>query len=238
MSDSEPLCLDYFSGGVPPGITIQGILEDLARTMNRNARCLDRVNELCLIGLVSYTEAFFKDQFAAILNIEPTLVQGLVKAGHDVSLDPVALLGYQSDWRCKLGFMVAEKHDFGTWKKINGIFNAALGFSPFSKDEGQYFDALLRDRNLLVHHGGVLTIAYIAQKKADHGENPSEAFWDSFIVTSEYLNERLSFIQDLARKTTKQACKRLTEIAAMSSSPYSEERKKAVAALDWWMEDE
>lgn len=238
-SPCEPLCLDYFSGGVPPGITIEGTLDDLSRAINREAHGLNRVNELCLIGLVSYAEAFFKDQFAAVLNIEPSLAQGLAKAGQDVLLDPVALLLHQSDWHCKLGFLISEKHDFGTWKKINALYSAMLGISPFSKEEGRFFEALLRDRNLLVHHGGVLTTAYIAQKKAEKDEEPLDGpFWNSLVVTPEYLDERIRFIRELARKTTKQVCKRLTEIALTAPNAYSEERKKAVDAIEWWSGDE
>jgi hypothetical protein len=239
IPESEPLCLDYFSGGVPPGITIQGILDELAGTMDREARGLSRVNELCLIGLVAYTESFFKDQFAAILNIEPSLVQNLAKAGYDVTIDPVVLLRYEADWRNKLGFLIAEKHDLGTWKKVNGLFNAVLGISPFSKEEGKYFEALLRDRNLLVHHGGVLTTAYVAQKKAATSEEPlNGSFWNSLVITSTYLDERLEFIRALVRKTTKQACKRLTEIALTAPTPYSDEKNKAINAFEWWSEAE
>lgn len=237
--EHDPLCLDYFSGGVPPGITIEGTLDDLSRAIQRDAQGLNRVNELCLIGLVSYTEAFFKDQFAAVLNIEPSLVQGLAKAGNDVLLDPVALLQHQSDWRCKLGFLISEKHDFGTWKKINALYSAMLGISPFSKEEGRFFEGILRDRNLLVHHGGVLTTAYIAQKKAEKDEEPLDGpFWNSLVVTPDYLDARLKFIRELARKTVKQVCKRLAEVALAAPSPYSEERMKAVHAVEWWSGDE
>ena len=237
--ESEPLSLDYFSGGVPPGITIQGTLDDLAKAMNRRAQGLNRVNELCLIGLVSYTEAFFKDQLAAVLNIEPDLVHGLAKAGHDVLIDPLALLHHKTDWNCKLGFLLAEKHDFGTWKKVNALFSAALNISPFSKEEGKYFEGLLRDRNLLVHHGGVLTTSYVAQMKATANDDLSWGpFWNSLIVSPEYLDERLKFIRELAHKTINQCCKRLTEIADGAAVAYSEERRKAVEAVAWWSDDE
>lgn len=237
MSASEPLCLEYFSGGVPPGITIQGILEDLAKAINRKANGLDCINELCLIGLVAYTEAFFKDQFAAILNIEPSLVQGLTKAGYEVSIDPAILLQYQDNWRCKLGFLIAEKHDFGTWKKVNGLFSAVLGISPFSKDEGKTFDTILRDRNLLVHHGGVLTTTYVAQKKTEINEESLEGpFWGSLVITPAYLDEQLEFIRKVVYKTIKQSCKRLSEIALTVPIAYSEEKKEAVKAIEWWSE--
>lgn len=234
-SDYGLHCLDYFSGGVPPGITIRMILDDLSRAINRQEEGINRINELCLIGLVAYTEAFFKDQFAAILNIEPGLITGLAKAGHEVLLDPVSLLQLQSDWRFKLGFLISEKHDFGTWKKINALYSAVLGISPFSKEDGRFFDTILRDRNLLVHHGGVLTIAYIAQKKADISDTALDGpFRDSLVVKPDYLDDRIRFVSELARKTIKQACKRLIEVSLTAPCPYSEERIKAIEAIDWW----
>lgn len=104
-------------------------------------------------------------------------------------IDPVVLRQYQDDWHCKLGFLIAEKHDFGTWKKINALFNAVLGISRFSKEEGKYFEALPRVRNLLVHHGGVLTTAYVAPQKktATNDKCLDGRFWDSLVITPRLL---------------------------------------------------
>jgi hypothetical protein len=238
MVHSEPQCLDYFSGGVPPLLTIDGILDDLSRTIDRESTGISRINELCLIGLVSYSEAFFKDQFAAILNIEPTLVNGLMKAGYDALIDPVALLAYQDYWGSKLGFLIAEKHDFGTWKKVNGLFNATLGISPFSKDDANKFDSLLRDRNLLVHHGGVFTTKYLEQKKIpDQNGVAHTPFFGSLVVTASYLDEQLAFVGELTAKTATQACKRLKQIDEVKLS-NSEQKKHAIEAFVWKMSEE
>jgi hypothetical protein len=36
---------------------------------------LNRLQELCFIGLMSYVEAFCNDHFASLVNIEPSLIQ-------------------------------------------------------------------------------------------------------------------------------------------------------------------
>ncbi len=58
----------------------------------------------------------------------------------------------------RLGSLVAEQFDFGAAKKINGLFLDLVAISPFSKDEEVRYTQLLNDRNLLVHHGGIVTI--------------------------------------------------------------------------------
>jgi hypothetical protein len=63
-----------------------------------------------------------------------------------------------------LGFLLAEKYDFGTPKRINALFNALLKITPFGREDAKRYAALLRDRNLLVHHGGVYTLAYLEQE--------------------------------------------------------------------------
>ena len=62
-------------------------------------------------------------------------------------------------------------------------------------------------------------------------------FFNSLVVTPEYLDERLLFIRQLALKTITQSCSRLTEIAGGAIRPYSDERMKAIEAIAWWSQD-
>lgn len=76
--------LDLFSGGVPTApfffsYTLDG-LEKLYLTQS-DKRGGRQLNELCAIGLVAYFEAFCKDHFASIINIEPSLLKNLSKMG-------------------------------------------------------------------------------------------------------------------------------------------------------------
>src|SRR5437867_904285 len=194
MDKSEPSSLDYFAGGVPTSELFRLTLDDLSSFIDRssNGSGTSPLNEVCFIGLVSYFEAFCKDHFACILNIEPTLLEHLAQQGHDVTIDPSQLLGFGDQWRCKIGFLVAEKYDFGTAQKINALYNALLQVTPFSKEDARRHGQILRDRNLLVHHGGTYTLSYLRQTKASDPQ--SRAFYDSLVVTPEYFDIQLSFV--------------------------------------------
>jgi len=234
--DAEPLALEYFSGGVPGGIYFPGSVAALSASINRNARGINRINEVCFIGLMAYFEAFFKDQFAAMINIEPSLLRALRLAGYDISIDPTSLLPHGDQWRVRLGFLVSEKFDFGSAKKINALYSALIKVAPFSKDEVKYYDEILRDRNLLVHHGGVVTSSYLAQTAASSssGEKLRGAYYDSLVVTAEYFDERVRFVLKIARKTAKATRSSVANVVSSAPEAYSTERLKAVNALGWW----
>ncbi|TBR75362.1 MAG: hypothetical protein EPN64_13030 [Burkholderiaceae bacterium] len=235
MNDStEPLLLDYFSGGVPGGIFFPGTVADLRASLNRQARGINRVNEVYLIGLTAYFEAFFKDQFAAMINIEASLLKSLTLAGHDVSIDPTSLLAHGEHWRVRLGFLISEKFDFGSAKRINALYSALVKVAPFSKDEARYYDEILRDRNLLVHHGGVVTSSYLAQTAGSSSKHPRGAHFDSLVVTPDYFDERADFILRIAHKTIEATRSAFAGVVANASEKYSTERLKAVDALGWW----
>ncbi len=142
--------LDYFVGGVPTGEYFLCDLRDCSELIERSSKGISRANEICFIGMLSYFEAFCKGHFASILNIEPTLLTNLRQKSHDILIDPLHLLGMRDEWAIRLGFLVAEKYDFGTPQKIAALYNALLKVTPFSKSEAQFYQEMLRDRNLLV----------------------------------------------------------------------------------------
>jgi hypothetical protein len=235
---TEPLALDYFSGGVPAGISFGGAVSDLSAAIDRKKRGLSRINEICLIGLVSYFEAFCKDHFASIINIEPSLVRLLRDSGQDILIDPTKLLVHDADWRARLGFIVGERYDFGSAQKINAFFGSLLKVTPFSKDQGHYFEGLLRDRNLLVHNGGVVTTSYLLQAKLDPEVSQMRPFFDSLVVTPAYLDERIKFLSSIARKTLKATHSALLSYVKQEQLQYSPERLQAVKFLLWWNAEE
>jgi hypothetical protein len=198
--------LDLFSGGVPTApfffsYTLDG-LEKLYLTQS-DKRCGSQLNELCVIGLVSYFEAFCKDHFASIINIEPSILKNLSKNGQDINIDPAKALELGDALSCNIGFLVAEKYDFGTAQKINALYRALILISPFSKDEMQMYGDLLRDRNLLVHHGGTYTSSYIAQNKSILLSGKERPFFDSLVISKTYVDERFNFIKEVSRKILK-----------------------------------
>lgn len=123
----EPTALEYFAGGVPSGESFRMTLEEVGAICQRDdgkTRGINRLQELCFIGLLSYFEAFSKDQFAALVNIEPSLVAHLKAAGHDVALDAEHVAVYGRACGHRLGFLLASKYDFGTPQKVNALFGA------------------------------------------------------------------------------------------------------------------
>jgi hypothetical protein len=154
MEDEEPTALEYFSGGVPTGESFRGTLAEIdgiSAADDQEAGMINRLQELCFIGLFSYFEAFCKDFFAALVNIEPTLIVNLKAAGQDVAIDAEHVALYGEECGRRIGFILVSKYDFGTPKKINALFGALLKITPFNVSEAAQFDRLLLDRHLLVH---------------------------------------------------------------------------------------
>jgi hypothetical protein len=234
---SDPSWLDYFSGGVPTGEFFRSTIDDLSKAIDRSAKGLSRVNEVCFIGLVSYFEAFCKDHFASILNIEPDLLSSLRTNGQNTEVDIARLLEFRDQLMIRLGFIMAEKYDFGSAQKINALFGALLKITPFSKEDAKYYEGILRDRNLFVHHGGTVTTAYFAQTKSQPSST-TRPFFDSLTATAPYFDERAQFILHIARKILKASHSALRKHIEESETAYSPERTKAVNAFLWWGDED
>jgi len=233
--NEDPNWLEYFSGGVPTGQYFYDTLKELSNTIDRISEGIYRiVNPICFIGLIAYFEAFCKDHFASILNIEPTLLETLRQKGQDTRIDPARLLRLQDKWNFSLGFLVAENYDFGTAQKINALYTALLKVTPFSKDETNLYDKMLRDRNLLVHHGGSLTFNYIEQNKILSDETLARPFFDSIVIRAEYFDKQLNFIESIAKKILKSTHIALKSYVADIGVNYSPKRKSAMDAFLWW----
>src|SRR6188472_2230207 len=237
----QPTALEYFSGGVPTGEYFRMTLDDIEKVSSSDQAQQDGINrlqELCFIGVLSYFEAFCKDQFAAIVNIEPSLVTRLKASRQDVMVDAEHVGLYGGEASRRLGFLLANKYDFGTPQKINALFGALLTVSPFSKKESRQFERLLLDRNLLVHHGGTFTLQYLEQATLEKDDRPIDAFMNSRIVTREEVTESLHFIAMIARKVLRASHDGLLRYISDRGLEYSTEQKKAVHFLVWWGDDE
>ena len=148
FTERDLLVLDFFVAGVPPGPLYKMSFNDL-KTMIKNSK-MDETNtnltpEICLIALVSYTEAFFKNQFAAIVNICPQLLERFCSRRPDSSVTIKDLISIDLDTKNRLGFILAEKYDFGSPKAINSLYFDLLSISVFSKDELLLYNRLLND---------------------------------------------------------------------------------------------
>ena len=149
--------MELHAGCVPVSMSFSGLMVDLRKIATKapDTPGINRQLELCLVGLVSYFEAFCKDLFAVALNVYPELLERLHGwEGRDFSIDPLQAVRLGNKLRDKVGFIISERLDFGTAKEINALFTRLVKVTPFSKDEMQQFADLLRDRNIFVHHGG------------------------------------------------------------------------------------
>lgn len=226
--------LDYFAGGVPAGEIFHSNIDNL-----RKIAAAPDINsaEVCLVGLVAYFEAFFKDHFASIINIQPQVIGNLKRGDYDTSVDINDIVSLGNISEIRLGSLFAEKYDFGTAKRVNSIYQSLLMVAPFSKDEISQYDQLLNDRNLIVHHGGIYTLRYVKQKFGI--ENSAEnAYWNSLVVTNETFLAAVSFCEAIVMKTIKSTKIALKNYVSKNSIIQSEENKSALEFLDLWLEDE
>jgi len=234
---TEPDALEYFSGGVPSGEYFRMTLEDLksiSDSDDNDQRGVNRLQELCFIGLISYFEAFCKDHFAALVNIEPTLVTNLKAAGKDVLIDAAHVALYSDKCAHRLGFILANKFDFGTASAVNGLYGALLLTTPFSKDEALQFGGLLRDRHLLVHHGGTFTLAYLEQNRPQYPDLVNHAFFNSRTIARTDVSDAIKFIDGIAQKLLRSSHSALSRYIQEHGLVYSEERAKALGYLGYW----
>jgi hypothetical protein len=236
----EPGWLEYFSAGVPTGEFFRITLDELRRISglgDGESSGISRLHELCFIGLISYFEAFCKDHFASLINLEPHLVSNLKTAGQNVDVDATRVLLYAGEVNRRIGFVLAEKYDFGSAQKINALFGALLQITPFSKSEAAHFSELLSDRNLLVHHGGTFTLSYLERTTSISCDLRTRAFWESRVKRQEDVASAVGFIETIARKLLRSSHAALLKYLLDRDLEYSGEHRRALDALLWWGDD-
>lgn len=239
MMTDAPSVLDYFPGGVPAGAIFQLSAKEIKKLLNaKPPEALgNTLEEICFIGLVSYFEGFCRDCFASLINICPQLLQRLKAKSYDVNIESIAALEMQDKLPFQIGCLVAERFDFGSAKKINALYSALIGITPFSKDDEKFYGTVLSDRNLLVHHGGVFTHSYFHQRLGSVPEK-NRLFVDSLRIQANYVDARFNFLYGLAKKIVT-ACD--TAIAAQIETGDIVIEFKATGALkmfSWWDKDD
>ncbi|MBD3337811.1 MAG: hypothetical protein GF353_01795 [Candidatus Lokiarchaeota archaeon] len=194
---------DLFPCGVSPLDSFEMSFNSLSQIVSAfeyNFLNVDKTVEICFIGLISYFEAFCKDQFATLINICPELISDLKKRGHDVMIDASHTVSHKNVFYRILGPLLTEKYNFTTSKQINSNFRALLNLSPFSKEEAKRYDEILNERNLIVHHGGIYTMKYLEQCKTRDDIN---AYWGSVAIQEwDYFDIALMIVKIVAKIVT------------------------------------
>ena len=223
--------LDYFAGGVPAALLFNCDLFSLRESMRQyeedsDSYSLARTVDLCFMAVTGYFEAFCKNHFASILNIVPNLAERLMEH-HQTSIDVNDLLQFGAYEPYRLGFLIAERNDFGSARKVNALYLDLLHITPFSQANKERYDNILRDRNLLVHHGGIYTPKYLRQTAV---EMPAEkaVFSHSLEISVDAFTVIAGFLETIALETAKRTQNRLREEAQLGNITLTELGRKAV----------
>ena len=208
--------LELNSGGVPIAIWIKMTLEELRLIADAapEGKGINRQLELCLVGLVSYFESFFKDLFALCLNTYPRLLDRFQDDPNQlakIAIDPLLAIRLGDELPQKIGFVIAERFDFGTPKRVNSLYTKILRITPFSRDDEATMDAILTDRNLFVHHGGSFTYKYLSNRKKPATENADREHLDSLVVDKAMYFRHHAFVASIVQKTLEGVHRTLTE---------------------------
>lgn len=220
---------------MPAGASFFGNLTHLreaAAGSQRREEGLNPIAEICLIGLLAYFEAFCKNHFASLINICPSLIENLKRRGREVTIDASHILAFECFTTNCLGFLIAERYDFGTAKSINTHYLDLLNRTPMSVDEAARFDRLVDDRNLLVHHGGVYTARYAGQRFVKQGIH-GRVFYDSLVITEAAFLTAADFLEAIATKTTESTREALLQFLQEQGLECSAETHKAIDTLIW-----
>jgi len=233
ISDDEVANLDYFTGGIPPLAFFKMRVEEIEGLAGQSdvESALDFSSELCFIGLAAYFEAFCKDQFAAIVNIVPQTLLAFSEV-RDCQLPISSLLHVLPNVSSRLGFVIAEQYDFGSAKLVNGLFKDLIKITPFSKDEAENYAEFLRDRNLLVHHGGVYTLRYASQKSKDN-DVKARVHFDSLVVGKKDVEKWTEFLMKIATKIANASEKALLDFIQEKKVSLDIQAANAIKAFGW-----
>lgn len=189
--DNREVANELFIGGLAPfwmfDYQLQGLFSvvELSRVRalaepNLYQDTMRRATEVALVGSIGFFEAFCKHQFAALLTIHPPLLEDFARKRPEATIRLSTLARVPGGIDKTLGFLIAEGHDFGSAKVVNGLFRDLLLVTPFSADEADKLDEILRKRHLIVHHAGVHTLASVRSHAG--GPTPTQPFRDVVIL--------------------------------------------------------
>jgi hypothetical protein len=114
------------------------------------------------------------------------------------------------------------------------LFGALLRITPLGNKEVREYDQLLRDRNLLVHHGGIFTLRYLEQTVIPAKGLKDTAFWNSCTVSRKEVVVALGFIEGIARKLLRASHQGLLKFIDAHGLQYSPQRQQAMDFLLRW----
>jgi hypothetical protein len=191
---------------------------------------INPASQVASIGLLSYFEAFCKHQFAAILNILPSLAKTFCRKRGEPKIEFSTITSLNGEFQRNIGFALGEVYDFGTAKNINAIFRDLLLITPFNKEEESKFNEIVYKRNLLVHHGGFYTLQFL--KGQGFSEDfQRQAFRGAVKIDTEDYHEISDFLFEMAMKIARATVKALRSVPEYMSIAEDDERVLMVEEL-------
>jgi hypothetical protein len=127
-----------------------------------------------------------------------------------------------------IGSLLAEKYDFGTPQSVNSLYRDLLAVTPFSQKEKRRYEAVLNDRNLVVHHGGIYTMRYARQKPFIE-----RVHFDSLPVTPAVFLETAAFVDSIVQKMVRSTHSAVVHHIDHQKIPSSGIHAEAVSFLAW-----
>jgi len=228
--------LDFFVSGVPRGPLFKMSFDDLKAMVDSSTEkpfTSNPVAEVSLIALVAYLEAFFKNEFASLVNICPQLLKSFCTKRADTSITIKDMLTVGLNMNNRLGFLLSEKYAFGSPKTVNSLYFDLLSVTLLSKDESRKYERLLNDRNLLVHHAGIYTMRYHEQTFSKQRVG-NRIFYDSLRVVKKDYYRWASFVREMVGKTIEVCHKQVVNVISRDKLKQTKEHRGAVNFLNWF----
>ncbi len=232
----EELLVNYFVGKTPPFLLFEKEYHSLHYVVesHRNDRYYKESNPACqvsLIGILAYFEAFYKHQFAAVLNIFPELSVDFSHKRKNLQIDLSTILSLKEKTFEHLGFILAEKYDFGSVASVNNNFKDLLSITPFSSKEAKYFNEIIQKRNLLVHHAGYYTLQLLNDSKMEISDRKAKAFKENVRIGPSVYFEYSDFLFEMALKITRATMNAVKSLKIYQLESSSSLRVSAVDKL-------
>lgn len=206
---------DFFVGKISPFLlfemeyhSLSYVVEKLREDKDKFYVEVNPASHISSIGLLAYFEAFCKHQFAACINLFPSLLQDFSKKRNDTNIQLSSIISLNGEFEKNIGFVLAENFDFGTTKSINKIFNDLLLVTPFNKKDEQTFSNIVYKRNLILHHAGYYTLNYFKKEK-NLEEIKQKLFIDELKIDTKEYYVISDFLFEMALKITQTTVKAL-----------------------------
>ena len=234
MRDSHKT-YDLFAGNIPPFLLFEMEFHSLFYVVqnHKNDQYYPNINpasQVASIGLLAYFEAFCKHQFAAIVNLFPSLISGFAIKRGEPKIEFSTIISFDGEFERNIGFVLAEQYDFGSAKSINGLFHDLILVTPFNAEEAKTFNEIVFKRNLLVHHAGYFTLQYL-NKNAISGQIKEKAFREAVRIDTNEYEEISDFLFEMAMKITRETVKAIKKKAEYKSLPSNSEKLNAIEEL-------